>query len=202
MSCRGIELGRSSDGKPPLLWIIGYGNPQRRDDGIGPYVVSTLDSALKERDGIHILACHQLGPELVEELSQVDLVLMVDASVQEIPGGWEWRKVEPDLGQRHYLSHHVKPAFFLGLIQSVYHRCPLTWMVSVQGDDFDLGEGLTPAAEKRAIEAVNEIVKFVDECHLILDRFPPEHRPLPARTEEVVGLPLHRGANLVKISSD
>jgi Ni,Fe-hydrogenase maturation factor len=24
------------------FWIIGYGNPQRRDDGIGPYIVKRL----------------------------------------------------------------------------------------------------------------------------------------------------------------
>jgi len=40
------------------FWIIGYGNPQRRDDGIGPYIVNRLQPLFKHRKDVHLLALH------------------------------------------------------------------------------------------------------------------------------------------------
>ena len=142
------------------FWIIGYGNPQRRDDGIGPYVVSRLNGVLSQ-EKIHVLSLHQLDPDVIEGLQYAKIVILVDATMEKVEGGWQWVRIQPELGVLPYATHHLKPSFLLGLLQSVYHRCPLTWLVSVQGNDFGFGEGLTPEAEKRAQIVVSEIVKFL-----------------------------------------
>ena len=54
------------------------------------------------------------------------------------------------------------------LLQSIYHICPPTWLVSVQGDDFEFGEELTREAEKRAQRVVSEINEFVLSKNMIL----------------------------------
>ena len=145
------------------LWIIGYGNPQRRDDGLGPYVISLLEERLEGRPGIETLALHQLVPELVEDLKNAGRVLLVDAALEESPPGWQWRNVEPELISWPSLSHGVSPGVLLGLLLSLYERKPEMRLISIQGDDFEFGEGLSPEAEKRAHKVVEEIVKFVSD---------------------------------------
>jgi len=140
-------------------WIIGYGNPQRRDDGIGPYVVAQLEEILKGQTGIAVRSFHQLAPELVEDLQDAKVLILVDATVEQLGGGWQWIRVEPDIRATHHLSHHCRPSHLLGLLQTIYHQCPKTWLVSVQGDDFGFGVGLTPGAEKRARKVVSEVAQ-------------------------------------------
>lgn len=158
MSCEGTERA-----KVPTICVIGFGNPQRRDDGIGPYILSRLDAAFARTKAVRTISCRQLVPELVEEIEMVDLLLLVDASAAQVANGWEWREVEPDLGQWHFVTHQLTPSFFLGLADALYKRHPMTWLISVQGEDFDLGEGLSPAATARAVRAADEIVGFVEE---------------------------------------
>ena len=53
------------------------------------------------------------------------------------------------------------PPILLALIQQIYRRCPKTWLVSIQGEDFGFGEGLSVQVEERAERAVAEILSFV-----------------------------------------
>jgi hydrogenase maturation protease len=158
MNCKGIERPVS-----PAVCIVGYGNPHRRDDGLGPYILAQLESALAGCEAVRTMTCHQLIPELVEEIEGADLLILVDASALQVTGGLEWREVKPDLGQWHPVTHQLTPSFFLGLADALYKRHPMTWLVSVQGEDFELGEGLSLAARKRAIRAAEEIAAFVEE---------------------------------------
>ena len=154
MKSKGIKQGQ-------LTWIIGYGNPQRRDDGIGPYVANQLNTFLKHKKGVRILTLNQLEPDLVNKLRHAGIIIFVDATMDEVEGGWTWAKIEPELEILPHLTYYFKPSFFLGLLQSIYHICPPTWLVSVQGDDFEFGEELTREAEKRAQRVVSEINEFI-----------------------------------------
>ena len=51
----------------PLILIVGFGNPLRADDGVGWYVINLLQHVSFEHS-VKLLACHQLMPELVEEV--------------------------------------------------------------------------------------------------------------------------------------
>jgi hydrogenase maturation protease len=144
-----------------FFWIIGYGNTDRQDDGIGPYVVERLDQAIKEREGIRTLALHQLGPEWVEDVRDAHTLILVDACQDWIEYGWQWVKIEPELRDISYLTHHLKPSFFVGLLHSLYQHCPESWLISIQGQDFGFGKGLSIEAQKRADKIISQIVQFV-----------------------------------------
>lgn len=144
-------------------WIIGYGNPQRRDDGIGPFVVDRLKGVLKHKKGVRLSAFPQLEADLVEELCEAERILFVDATVENLDGGRTWGRVSPETRNRPYLTHHVQPSYLLGLIQALYHRSPPAWLVSIQGHDFGFGEGLSPGAEKSAEDVGGEILQFIEE---------------------------------------
>ena len=147
-------------------WIIGYGNPQRRDDGIGPFVVDRLKGILRHDKGVRLLALPQLSADLVGELCEADRILFVDATAENLDGGWIWSEIYPETQLLPYLTHHIHPSYLLGLIRDLYHRSTPAWLLSIQGDDFGFGEGLSPVAEKSAEDVGGEILQFIEEKRL------------------------------------
>ncbi len=144
-------------------WVIGYGNPHRRDDGLGPYVVNRLCKELHSAPGIGFCSLHQLDPVLVDELQTADLIILVDATVEELEGGIRWTKVQPGTEISSRGTHDLKPSTFLCLLKAFYHRSPATWLVSVQGSDFGFGEGLSPETREKADRAWAEIAQFCEK---------------------------------------
>jgi hydrogenase maturation protease len=147
--------------KPELhsTWIIGYGNRHRRDDGIGPYVVERLSADLGKGTGVALRSLHQLDPVLVEEVQAAEILILVDATVEPLERGLRWTRVHAKPGDL-CDTHHLRPSVFAGLLESLYHRSPAMWVVSVQGNDFGFGEGLTLEAQEKAERASSEIVRF------------------------------------------
>ena len=75
--------------KPKLhsTWIIGYGNPHRKDDGIGPYVIEHLSADFGKGTGIALRSLHQLDPVLAEEVQGAEVLIFVDATVEPLERG-------------------------------------------------------------------------------------------------------------------
>jgi hydrogenase maturation protease len=142
------------------IWIIGYGNPQRKDDGIGPYVIEMLSRDLGRRTGIALRSLHQLDPVLAEEVQGAEVLILVDATVEPLDRGLRWTRIRPQRELSPCGMHHLKPSVFAGLLESLYQRSPTTWLVSVQGNDFGIGEGLSFKAQEKAERASLEIVHF------------------------------------------
>lgn len=150
----------------PEVWIVGYGNPHRRDDGIGSYVVKGLGRLLGFRRECRLLSLLELNPDLAEDLRDAHSIVLVDASAEYIEGGWCWARVRPERGHLPYLTHHTSPPFLLWLFQAMYHACPATWLVSVQGEDFGFGEGLCPDTEKRAKAVILDLARSISQERL------------------------------------
>ena len=145
---------------PHSTWIIGYGNPHRRDDGIGPYVVERLSHDLGGERDIALRSLHQLDPVLAEEVQSAEVLLLVDATVESVERGVRWARVQPNRGLSACDTHHLSPSTLLGLMEALYGRWPSTWLVSVQGGDFGFGEGLSLEAREKAERASSEILDF------------------------------------------
>ncbi|MEM2983413.1 MAG: hypothetical protein QXH17_09670, partial [Candidatus Bathyarchaeia archaeon] len=52
--------------------------------------------------------------------------------------------------------------FILGLLKSIYRKMPRSWLISIQGEDFDFGEGLSVLAEERAEKVASGIYSFLE----------------------------------------
>jgi hydrogenase maturation protease len=141
-------------------WIIGYGNPHRKDDGIGPYVVEQLSRDLGDGPCIGLLSLHQLDPVLAEEVQAAEVLILVDATVEPLEHGLQWTRVQPTQDLSACDTHHLRPGGLAGLLESLYQRSPAMWVVSVQGSDFGFGEGLSLEAQEKAQRASAEIVQF------------------------------------------
>ena len=156
--------------KPELrsTWIIGYGNPHRKDDGIGPYVVEKLSGDLGEGTGVTLRSLHQLDPVLAEETQGAEVLILVDATVEPLERGWRWTRIEPKQDFSACDTHHLRPEGLAGLLEALYQRSPAMWVVSVEGRDFGFGEGLSLEAQEKAERASSEIVQFC--CREFIDK--------------------------------
>lgn len=143
-------------------WIIGVGNLHRRDDGIGPRTARRLSLSLGRRKDIHVRILHQLVPELIEDLRHAGVILFIDAAVSAGDGGVTWTEISSEPGCLCHVTHVVTPDDILGGIASIYGRRPRAFLISVKGEDFGFGEGLTPPAEARMIRAASEIISFLE----------------------------------------
>jgi len=156
--------------KPELhsTWIIGYGNPHRKDDGIGPYVVEKLSGDLGDGTGVTLRSLHQLDPVLAEEVQGAEVLILVDATVEPLERGLRWTRIQPKQDFSACDTHHLRPEGLAGLLKALYQRSPAMWVVSVEGSDFGFGEGLSLEAQEKAERASSEIVRFC--CRDFIDK--------------------------------
>ena len=133
-----------------MVLLIGFGNTLRRDDGAGPELVGRIAARFSE-GALRVLCCHQLTPELAATLCDpaISAVVFVDAAVG---GSISMHQIDEKSTGAHQ-GHHVDPAYLLHLARWLYGRAPDAWMATVPGDDFGMGEGLSPACR----EAVGDL---------------------------------------------
>lgn len=136
------------------ILVIGYGNPLRSDDGIGPQVAREV--AGWGMPDVEAIAVHQLTPELAESLASVNLVIFIDAYPATPEQDLQVCALEPaESGTPS--GHWCTPQVLLAITQALYDHCPQGWWVIVPGVNFDLGEGLSPVATQGVATALQEI---------------------------------------------
>jgi len=143
------------------LLIIGYGNPLRRDDGVGWHIVHEL---LKSSypPYVEIVARVQLTPELAEPISRAGTVLFIDASRDCRPGEIRQGRILPQ-PMKPTLNHHVAAEGLLQLADDVYYARPEAYVFSVGVESFDYGEELSPALAQTfpvLLARVQEFIRF------------------------------------------
>lgn len=130
------------------LLVIGYGNPLRRDDGIGRILAQSLED-LQTRQPIDVIVSHQLLPEMAEAVSQAERLILIDAVYGGQAGDWSCLPVYPDHLDKGLptLVHTVSPTHLLALSQILYNRVPIAHIITVVGSDFGYGEGLSEVVQ-------------------------------------------------------
>lgn len=136
------------DTKPVL--IFGYGNLSRGDDALGPLLLEHLEKNLPT--GVELLGDFQLQIEHALDLENRDLVLFVDASVKEGPA-FEFTELAPAKDDS-YTTHAMSPAAVLAVYQNIKQQTPPPcFLLAIQGESFELGEGLGVAAQRHLVAA-------------------------------------------------
>jgi hydrogenase maturation protease len=157
--------------------VIGYGNPSRRDDGVGLAVVNGLRARLGRRplvegeDGydelgsaVDTLFLQQLMPELAETLADYEHVWFVDAHVGVIPDLVRRVRLHPGFDPAS-VSHHLKPESLLALACQLYGRAPQAELYSIRGYDFNFGDELSPETAAGARQVVVELGSLIEGMH-------------------------------------
>ena len=153
--------------------IIGYGNVYCRDDGVAFYVINNLRKSLGLRDlqpdedgldglghPLDTVLLHQLVPETIPIVTQYQIVIFVDAHQGTIPEDVRVVRVKEELGF-HAVTHHMSPGMLLAMARQTHQVAPEAYLVSVKGDDFDFGLGLSEHCKLRADIALQKILELL-----------------------------------------
>jgi hydrogenase maturation protease len=145
---------------PPRILVIGFGNPGRRDDGLGPTLAARL--AARELPGVTIESDYQLCLEHAELVARHESVLFVDAAI-EVPGNAPFHlgPLQP-LDQVSCFSHQLSPHAVLHVAAQCFGARPSAWLLGVRAADVgSFAEGLTPAAERNLTAALDAALAWL-----------------------------------------
>jgi hydrogenase maturation protease len=133
--------------------LIAVGNTLRRDDGVAHRVLELLEPPA----GAVTVSCHQLTPEMAEEIAPARTVIIIDADVT--PGAPRLEKIEerPD----NPLTHVVRPAELVALSRRLFSFSGEAWLCRVPGVDFGQGAGLSTEADSNARIAAELLRRFL-----------------------------------------
>jgi len=140
--------------------IIGYGNVLRGDDAVGPYVAESLreDPRL---DGAQIISCPQLTPELAEDVGSADLVVLIDARVDDGPPGTvRLDPIAPGERPPPSASHLVDADELVDLARAVFGASPTVMGVSVGSVRFGFGEELSSEVSAAVPFVIDAVVRL------------------------------------------
>jgi len=155
------------------ILIIGYGNPDREDDGVAWHVLNGIASRLgrpqfdevgegfQQLEGtLDLLFQLQLTPELAETLAQYDSVCFVDAHTGNIEADLQVISIDPAY-QASAFTHHMTPQTCLALAQGLYQAEPQAVLVSIRGYQFEFSHTLSDKTARLASEAVDRIIGWI-----------------------------------------
>lgn len=132
----------------PVL-VIGYGNPARGDDAVGPLLAERLERWIAECDvdGIEVLTDFQLNIEHMLDLAGRRRVMIVDAAAS---GASPFRCVPVQAQQDDtHTTHAVSPKGLLASYARVMGRTPPpVELLTVPGRSFELGEAMSEQARR------------------------------------------------------
>ena len=152
------------------ILIIGYGNVYCHDDGVALYIVNALRKHYglrdlqPDEDGLDELGhpfdavmLHQLIPEMVPVINDYGTIVFVDAHTGTIPDEVRVASIQEEYGF-HAVTHHLSPGMLLWMAREAKGSAPSSYLVSVKGEDFDFGLGLSESCKARVDIAVQKIL--------------------------------------------
>jgi hydrogenase maturation protease len=140
-----------TESKKKIL-LIGFGNPARADDGLGPALAEKIES--KNIPLVTVEADYQLTIEDSAQVAQHDIVIFADASVNcSEPFSFEPLTAK-ESGS--FSSHSVEPAEVMTLAENLFGSKAKGYVLGIRGYEFNnFGEKLTENAKTNLQKAVN-----------------------------------------------
>ncbi len=157
------------------ILVIGFGNVYCHDDGVAFYVVNGLrrqrgirelqpdEDGWDERGGLFdTIVVDQLIPEIVPVVAGYPLIIFVDAHLGSIADDVRVIRVQEER-RFHAVTHQMSPGMILSLAREMRGRDLEGYLVSVRGENFDFGLGLSERCKHCADVAVQKILDLVRE---------------------------------------
>lgn len=134
--------------------IIGYGNPGRGDDGLGPALAAAIGEMTLP--GVTVESDYQLTVDHTPLIAAHDLVVFADAAIG-LADPWRLGPLDADPGAT-LGSHSLNPSAALHLTQLLFGKAPPAWVLAISGTEFgEVKEGLGPTARANLGLAVNAL---------------------------------------------
>lgn len=152
--------------------LIGYGNPDRQDDGVAWHILQACAARLglpaplsyedefPANDRLDFAFYLQLTPEMAEDLSRYERVCFVDAHTGDIPEPVRMVEVQSEF-QRSPFTHHLTPQSLLSMCETLYHQKPHAALLSVRGYQFGFARELSGQSRALVPQAVAQIENWL-----------------------------------------
>ncbi|MCK9522599.1 MAG: hydrogenase maturation protease [Proteobacteria bacterium] len=164
---------------PSGVLVIGYGNPGRLDDGLGPLLAAALEEAGGWTD-VTIDADYQLTVEDAAAIAAHDVVIFMDADTSG-PAPFWFEEVEP-CASMSFSTHSISPQAVLEMAHSLLGAQTRGFLLGVRGYEFnEFGERLSP----NAVRNYREAFRFMEE--LLRDRRFDEYAKRYAKHSQPLG---------------
>ena len=143
------------------ILLIGFGNPGRLDDGLGPALAEAIEKL--DLPGVTVEADYQLTVEDAAEVAGHKLVLLADADVGGPEPFWV-KRIEPGSDAMSFTTHSVEPRAVLALAKDLFGAEPECYLMGIRGYEFnEFGERLSEGAKANLAEAVNYVERAIRE---------------------------------------
>ena len=124
------------------IYVYGFGNPGRQDDGLGPMIIDKLDT--ENIAGIITDSNYQLNIEDADNISGSDVVIFIDASI-DADEPFTFSKIEPSADIT-FTTHSMSPESVIALCGDIYGRIPESYVLAIRGYEWEMAEGLSEKA--------------------------------------------------------
>lgn len=155
--------------------IIGYGNPDREDDGVAWHILQGVAEHLGrtaldvETGGLDqlgqspdLLFVLQLTPDLAELIANYNYVCFIDAHTGDYPEDLRLDFIAAGY-QTSPFTHHMTPETCLKLAETLFGHKPQAIVVSVRGHQFGFSHTLSNQTALLAKEAIEQITSWLNQ---------------------------------------
>jgi len=136
--------------------LLGFGNPGRLDDGLGPALADTI--AEEQLPGVTVLSDYQLSPEHAADIAAHHITVFADAAV----GGrspFALRRLLPRPAES-FTSHATRPEALLALARDCFGFRGEAYLLAIRGYAFnDYDERLSGPARENLLAAAQHLTR-------------------------------------------
>lgn len=163
------------NGTANRVLIIGYGNPGRLDDGLGPEFAARVEKLRLE--GVTVDSNYQLAVEDAAAIAEHDFVVFVDADTAGT-APFHFSRVVP---REHmsFSSHSISADALMAMAENLMGSTAEGYMLGIRGYRFNqFGEAISPEAEdnlKQALAFLNQALEDRDFAKYV-NRFEEKNR--------------------------
>jgi hydrogenase maturation protease len=160
------------------LLLIGYGNPDREDDGVAWHILraltiklglvppSSYEDELPALAQIEFAFYLQLTPEMAEEVAEYEHVCFIDAHTGNIPEPVRLIAVESEF-QNSPFTHHLTPQSLISMCETIYGKKPDAALLSVLGHRFLFSRELSNETSELVPQAVEQIWVWMNDRSIL-----------------------------------
>ena len=141
------------------MQLIGYGNPGRCDDGLGPAFAARI--AARRLPGLDVSTDYQLTVDHALQIAGAKRVVFADA-LMNTDAPFTFASLAP--APSHDLSSHsLSPASVLALAATLFGARPEAYVLGIAGKEFgEVREGLSAVAEDNLRQAEAFFVDWLE----------------------------------------
>lgn len=141
-----------------MVLLIGFGNPGRGDDGLGPALARRIEQ--QRLPGVDVRTAFQLTVEHALDVARAEIVVFADADVSlEVP--YAFGEV-PAKAPTHLDSHTVSPNAVMALAGELFGSRARGFALAIAGAEFGkIKEGLSAPARANLASAETFLLGWI-----------------------------------------